>query len=432
MAGQPFDLQRLKRNFLGVSGLYMMGIPLLLLANIMLARTLSVAEFGAFGFALSLATVLAIPVSGGLPMLLTREVAGYVQQNDWDASCGLIVTAFRWIAWVCVVIGLGFAGWAALVGGIPGPQLLIAFLLVPFLGANAVRNGILKGLGRPLLAEAPQQVLQPSLLIAGYLSLAALGLTTATHALWWYLSVVGITFALASVMLWRVLPAQLRGASSDMSDLPRWRSAIVPFVMLSAANVLSTQIAVLILGFNGMEEAVAQMRVAERGAQLVAYPLTFINSIIGPYFVQSLKIYKDSGDKWPMRRMTRLSALLTLAASLPVALVLVLFGKPLLALTFGTPYDMQSYLPMLILIGAQVLSVCLGNGGMLLAMGGYERQTLYSLMLSLVVILGAAPLLIGPYGVTGAALAAGTGVVASKIYVYVAVRRRYGIASGIV
>lgn len=428
---RQFDSTALVRSFIGVSGLYMLGIPLLLIANIVLARALSVADFGAFSFALSLATVLAIPVSGGLPMLLTREVASYSQKGNWSAYRGLVRVAYTWVVAVSLVVGLAFLAWKILAASLPSQQLLIAFLLVPFLGLNAIRNGILKGLGRPMLAEAPNQVIQPSLMIVGYLLLAWLGLASATHALWWYLAVVVVVFVLASIILWKVQPGPVSDTQADITDLPRWKQAILPFVLMSAATVMSTQMAVLMLGFAGMEEAVAQMRVAERGAQLVAFPLSFLNSVIGPYFVQALSASKNTSDNRELRKMARHSALLTLAASLPLALVLILFGRALIGWTFGMPYDAESYLPMVILIGAQLLSVALGNGGMLMAMGGYERQTLYSLILSLGVILTISGWLIVPYGATGAAIGVGGGIIVSKIYVYFAVRRWYGISSGI-
>src|SRR5690606_23369981 len=127
--------------------------------------------------------------------------------------------------------------------------------------------------------------------------------------------------------------------------LPRWRRALVPFAMISATTVLSAHVAVLLLGFVGQEEAVAQLRVAERGAQLVAIPLALINTMLGPYYVQEL----SSGDRNALGRITRQSARLMLVVSLPLALILLLFGRSLIAWTFGAPYDAEAYFPMVIL-----------------------------------------------------------------------------------
>jgi O-antigen/teichoic acid export membrane protein len=404
-----------------------MGVPMMLSANIVLARTLSVAEFGMFGFAISLATVLAIPVVGGMPMLLTREIATYSYNKDWAAYRGLVVAAYRWVAAMCGLIALGLFGWWVVARDLSSGPLLVAFLLVPFLGMNGIRAGILKGLGRPVMAEVPPQLLQPVLMILGYLGLSWLGLSSTMNVLWWYLGVVIAVFGLASLLLWRVQPPQVNHVVSDLTDLPRWQRAILPFILISAANVLSAQVAVLLLGFSGQEEAVAQMRVAERGAQLVALPLMFINTILGPYFVNAMK----SDETGALRRIVRQSARLTLAASLPVALALLLLGDVLIRWTFGGPYDALSYMPMVILVVAQMVSVVLGNGGMLLVMGGFERQTLYSLVLSLAVTIVLSVLLIEPYGALGTAVAAGAGIVAAKLYVYVVVYRYYAFSSGI-
>lgn len=428
---RKFDNVALMRSFIGVSSLHFLGVPLLLVANIILARTLSVTDFGTLGFALSLATVLAIPASGGLPMLLIREVSNYSQKSNWSSYLGLIKVSHTWVAAVSLVVGLAFLVWHVLSATMPNQQLLVIFLLVPFLGLNGIRNGILKGLGRPALAEAPIQVLQPSVLIVGYLAFAWYGLASATYALWWYLTVVVIVFLFYTVVLWKVQPDFVGDVRVEITDLPQWKRAILPFVLLSAATVMSTQVAVLMLGFAGMEEAVAQMRVAERGAQLVAFPLAFINSIIGPYFVHALNASIETSDTSGLRKMARQSAIMTLVVSLPLALVLIIFGRPLISWTFGVHYSEASYVPLIILVGAQLVAVSLGNGGMLLAMGGYERQVLigHTLSLSIIVLIGW--VLIFPFGAIGAAIAAGVGLVTAKLYFYVAVRRNLCISAGI-
>jgi O-antigen/teichoic acid export membrane protein len=405
-----------------------MGIPLMLLANVILARTLSVTEYGTFGFTIALAMVLAIPVAGGLQTLLTREVATYSNNKQWTAYRGLVLAAYGWVAAVCSLIALGLSGWWLVTRDLPAGSLLVAVLLVPFLGLNSLRAGILKGLGRPVMAEMPPQLLQPALMILGYLGLAWLGLSSTLIVLLWYLGVIVAVLGLASLLLWRVQPSQAHHVASDMTDLSRWRRAILPFIMISASSVLSTQLAFLLLGFSGREADVAIMRVAERGAILVALPLNFINTILGPYFVQAMKSEEDGA----LRRIVRQSARMALAASLPVSLLLLLFGDTLIGWAFGATYGTLSYLPMVFLIAAQVLSVALGPGGMLLAMGGYERQTLIGQLLSLGIILALGWVLIEPFGARGAAISAGSGLVVSQAYFYFMVRRHYGISSGVV
>lgn len=417
----------LLRSFVGVSGLYLLAVPLLLVANIVLARTLSVADFGIFGFALSLATVLAIPVSGGLPMLLTREVAGYAQRDNWPAYRGLVLEAYRWVILVSLAIGLAFLVWNAVFGSMPDQHLLITFLLVPFFGLNAIRNGILKGLGRSLLAEAPSQVLQPTLLILGYLVLAKIGLTSAANALWWYFAVIVMVFGLASIMLWRVQPPAVRAACSDGTDQPRWRRALLPFMMMSATALLSTQVAVLISGFMGQEEVVAYLRVAERGAMFIIIPFHVLSSIIGPHMVAAMR----SGDIGQQRDIVRQSSRLMFFTSLPLVIAILLVGAKILDLLFGSPYGEKSYLPMVIVSVTQVISMAFGHIGMLLAMGGRERLTLATQALALCVNIALCILLIGPFGAVGASIGVSAGVMASTMMNVFLVKRHFGFIPGI-
>ena len=102
-----FSNNKFLKSFINLSTIFFLGIPLLLLANVVLARTLSVADFGIFSFVLSLASVLAIPVAAGMPMLLTREVANYHKKNNWPAYRGILKVAYSWV--VLATIGLGFA-----------------------------------------------------------------------------------------------------------------------------------------------------------------------------------------------------------------------------------------------------------------------------------------------------------------------------------
>jgi len=428
MTSQVLDLQRLRRSFFGVSGLYMLGIPLMLLANIILARTLSVAEFGTFGFVISMATVLAIPVSSGLPMLLTREVAGYVKSTNWPAYRGLVISAYSWVAVTSSVIGVGGALWWLLAPNGLDLHVLIALLLVPLMGMIAVRNGILKGLGRPGLAEGMVQVTQSALLVLCYLWLMAMSLSSAVTALWWYLSITVVIVILTSWVLIRAQPTHTLGGNVAWDDFSRWRRSVLPFALMSAAAVLNSQIAILLLGFTGQEEAVAQMRVAERGAQLITFPLHLINMVLGPYFVQAL----HDGNRQELRSVVRTSVLLTSAISFPAGLVFLFFGESILGWTFGQYYGDQSYLPMVILIFGQLITVALGSGSVLLAMSGHQVLVMVFSFLSLAIVAVIAGFLGTFLGSIGAAIGVSIGMIFGQTLLYFAVRRIHGISPGLI
>lgn len=422
------DLSSLRRSFVGVSGQFAVGIPLLFLANVVLARTLSVGDFGAFSFAISLATVLAIPLTGGLPMLLTREVAAYSQSHQWGSCKGVIRWAYQYVfkasfvLLLVVLFGLA-AGWKYSLGG-----TFIAVCVVPILGLNGLRSGILKGLGRPALSEFPIQVMQPIVMIAGYLALFAIGLASASTALLWYLAACVIVFVFASIMQWRVQPLVLAKASADKSHVGEWRRSVLPLTLVSAATVVFAQLALILLGMIDEKDGVAIFRVAERGAMLVAMPMMLVNTILGPYFVNAHR----SADIASLSRIARHSARLTSGISLLGAFVLLIFGRQLLEFAFGSPYGELSYVPLTILVCAQLGSVLLGSAGYMLAVTGHEKLALLSSVVGIIALFSVGIIAIPTLGVLGASLAAAMGIIASKVVAFWCCWRIHRISTGII
>lgn len=418
-------LRDLVRAFVSVSALYALGVPLALVANVVLARTLSVSDFGAFGFALSVATVLAVPVAGGIPILLTREIASYSSTRDWSSFRGILTAALAWVIGISVLIGMG-AGILHIIGAGPGASaLLFIAMFVPLLGLNAIRTGILTGLGHPAMAEISNRLIQPILLIAGYMLLAHWQRSSIDTVMGWYFSASVVTLIFATFLLWRVNPLPSL-TIPRYSELPRWGRSYVNLTLVAGGATLSTQLAVLLTGILSRPEEVAVLRVAEQGAQLVVFPLMFINAAVGPYVVRELK----DGDRSGLQHLSRFSARLVVAVALPIAIVLLFFGRELLALAFGSPYGDGAYLPMMVLIGGHLASTLLGNSGFLLTMSGYERFTLFSSVLSVAVILALSVVLIPLSGSFGAAMAASGGIITSKLFLFWVTKWKLGIWPG--
>ena len=432
MTKAQFDITSLRKAFLGVSGVYVIGLPLTFLSQILLARFLSVEAFGAFGFAISLVTVVGIPVVAGLPMLLTREVSGYVQAGAIGSYRGIVQTAHLWVL-LFSTAALAIAGGVYLINpqsfgtGALARASLVGLLLLPILGLNAIRGGIMKGLGHPTLSEAPTQVLQPALLILGYLALHASGVISAETALFWYIGANALVFAVAYLLLLQKESPETRQTPADHTDRARWLRAVLPFAAMSAVWTLTAQIAVILLGLFGQTEAVAAMRVAERGAMLISFPLMFVNASIGPHIVRLHR----SGETDQLARAARYSARMAALAAVPIAAVLIVAGRWLIAVTFGETYADIAYMPLVILVIGQTASVMLGPAGIMLVMTGHERLNLIIQIVGLTVFVSSASLLIGKWGALGAAAGAAFGVALSSLMAFLAIQRHYRIRTSV-
>jgi len=422
--------QQLIKSFMGVGSMHLLSIPVTLLTSIILARTLGPDAFGQYVFVLSLLALLALPAVGGLPQLLTREVASFSHTGQWSLYRGVVRTAHVWVLLVAAVVVVGYLLAGPVGGWIPqqGKWALlgIVILLVPLQGLNAVRNGTIKGLGFPAMAEMPTQAIQPLLLLATVTVLATLGTLTATQALWAQVGVATLTFAIASVLFFRVRPAAAHDHVPEYHNRT-WLLALLPFTLIALVGTFNAQIGIVLLGTLGTDVAVGALRVAERGAQFVFLPLALVNMVISPHIVRA---WRD-GNTEHLQKLSRQSARGAFLLALPIGLVLLIFGQPILRIAFGEVYMESSYLPMVILVAGQLFNVALGSVGILLVMSGHERITLMGQLAGLVATAVAALVLIPLYHAIGAAVAISLGLVVWNIFLGVAVARTLKIRPGV-
>ncbi|WCL53381.1 oligosaccharide flippase family protein [Gimibacter soli] len=415
------------KSLASVSAVYVIGVPLALIVNIVLARWLPVEEFGQYSFAIAAATFLAVPVSGGLPLLLTREVSTSLLAEDTPAFQRVLTTSLAWVGVASLVVILGVLAFGAYV--MPGRSALLtmAALMVPALSLMAVGEGVLKGAGRPALAEAIRQLAVPPILIVAALwllqgAVAEAGIMLRFNLLaYLFVGLAGLWLVI-QVSKFPVRPLLPGGA-----HLQAWGPALLSFALISGMTTLSTQFATLLLGFLGNDEHVAYLRVAERGALLVAFPLMIMNAIIGPRIVEANRAGRPA-----LQALSRQSARLTLALALPVALILISLGKPLIGLTFGDNYVEGGYLPLVFLSVGQLLGVAFGSPALILMMTGHERRGVTAQATGLSIMMVSVTVLAVLFGADGAAVGIAIGLVMTKLLVVLAVRRNLGFLPGVI
>ena len=395
---------------MGVGAMRLVAIPIGLLTSIILARTLGPESFGQYAFVMALLPLLSLPVAGGVPQVLTREVAGYSYAGQWSLYRGVVRGAHIWVLSISLmVVAVYFAG-GPLAGWIPSEGrwalLGIIILMVPFNGLNAVRNGTIKGLGFPGQAEMPSQLLQPFIILAAYCALAGIGGLTPKTAVWAQVFGGALTFVFATVLFYKIRP-KTSLSHPPVYETKKWAVALFPFTLIVLVNTFNTQVGIVLLGFLGTDEAVAAMRVGERGAQFVALSLGLVNAVISPHIVNA---YRD-GDLKKLQQLSRQSARGAFIIALPIGLILILAGKPLIGLAFGEEFTAISYLPLIILVAGQLVNVFFGSVGQFLSMSGHEKDTLKGQVLALVVNVTACAILIPLYGAVGAAAGVSIGII---------------------
>ena len=420
------EISRIARSFVGVGAMKLVAIPATFGTTVLIARLLGPEEFGRYAFVMALVPLALLPVAGGLPQLLVREVALYKRANEWAYVRGVVASAHVWVVSCCVIglITYTLAVGPALFSSISDRwQLLsIALTLVPLFALNEVRRGTIKGLGYPAIAEAPTQLLQPLLFLSAVLGLMLAEIMSSMAIILANIIVSSLVLGIATAVS-RGVWARESGDGGVAFDTRRWRAALLPFSLIAFLGTMNTQIGIVLLGLLGTDEAVGVMRIGERAAQLVALPLALVNLVIAPSIVNRWRDRNFMG----LQRLSTRSARGALFLASPLAIVLIVFGGQIIELAFGQEYSGRGYWPLVILVVGQWVNVEFGSVGVLLMMSGHEKDTVKGQVAALLTNFAVCAMLIPVYGAIGAAIGTAIGTLVWNSSLAWAVHARLGI-----
>lgn len=393
------------------------------LTGIFLARTLGPSGYGIYAYAMAVVTLLSTPAALGLPQLLIRQIAAYESDGEWELMRGLL----RWSSRVTVVAATVLVALAALggwlfagqvpVGGLP--VFWLSLVMVPLLALGALRVAALQGLHRVILAQLPEGLLRPGLflIVAG---IAYLLLGQSFEPLWamgLQVAATAAAFGIGTAMLWRLKPAALRHAGIRIRSRA-WRASALPLLIISGVFIINTNADLLMLGWFGAAHDVGVYRVATRGAQVVLFFLMAANLAAAPVFS---RLYHQN-ERAQLQHVITLTARMILLVAVPLALLLIFFGAPILELLFGSDY-VSGATALAILAGGQLVNAATGSASELLMMTGFERANARVAGFGVAMNVGLNAVLIPPFGIDGAATATAISTAAVNLLLAWSARR---------
>lgn len=396
---------RLGRMLLGSAGLRIANAGLGFAVAVVLARTLGADGYGLYSSAFVLASVCAIVVQFGLPNLVMRETATATVSEDW----GHMRAIWGWAArgaglFSLAVVAVG--GFALFVSGdgMEAGQLWtygLALCLVPLLAFGALRAGALRGLQHVVLAQVPEMIVKPGVMLILTLMLGLAVPATAQSAMTMQLAAVGTAFALGTVFLWRRRPASLRLSADYRSPPagPLWKAALT-MALAAGMNQINNHADILMIGVFWPDDQVGVYRIAYQISMLCAFGLQIASVVLSPSYA---RLYRQ-GDLDKLQNLLTTGALISTSVALLLALPWLFLGEFLSGWLFGPDFT-ASRPATLILIAAQVMNASFGPVGMLMHMTGLERYVARFMMLSAITNLTLNLALIPLYGGFGAAAA---------------------------
>lgn len=389
--------------------------------NVILARTLALADYGVVALGLAWLTISGTIACFGTDTVALRFVSEGVVKKDYTQVAGVI----RWTKRLALSLGLVGAVLSVcallIVFGNYTPAQRIALSLIvsatPLFSVTMNQVGVLRGVKRVVLGATIEMLLRPMTVL---LTISAIFLMVGRP--------IGIVVAAFAVVLGQALSAiaALRGGRSlvkysdadgrSMSAI--WIKVATPIAAMNIMSVLIGNIDTIAIGYFINPGSAGTYRASAQLANLVAFGLIASNGIVAPMIAELF----SGGRVGELRRMLRFSVGVVSIGSLASVVLMATFGRELLGF-FGAEYKTGYEVLLILLIGQTVNSLC-GPTGFVMSMTGNQNQAMQIFAISTTASIFLNLLLIPSFGLIGGAIANVVGVSLWNFAILVFLRRK--------
>ena len=426
-AAETLNLNRLLKLF---SGSFLIRISYYVLGfinSVLLARFLGADGYGVYVFVLSIVALLSVPTQFGMPILVMREFSALQAREKWGYMKGLALRSHQFVAVVAALGCLGAAGWLWLnpsqYSSAKQSALLLGLLLVPILSLGALRDAMLGGLRHIILAQLPESIIRPALLMAGLLlALLVAPVPASAEYVVAYYVVCSLVAFVAGWWLFNSRKPQAVVSARAAFDTRRWFSAAFPIGLTAGMQVLNMQLSIVFLEFYSSDAEIAFYRVATLLAGFVVIILQVSNTVVSPYVS---RLYAQ-GDMRGIEALVGKTNKLIILATLPLVVGIAVASPWLLVTFYGADFS-AAYTPLLLLTAGQAVNAALGTVALLLNMTGHQNDVTKSMVIALTVNILLHIVLLPRFGLEGAAFSSMIMLVTWNILLWIRVKQRLGI-----
>ncbi|MCR2834401.1 lipopolysaccharide biosynthesis protein [Parerythrobacter lacustris] len=425
-------LKTLVRQSVSVAGLRVVGTGLSVCVTIAIARWFGADVLGVYAYCIALLAIAAVPVSNGWATMLLRSVAASGKIDPVSRRMG----RFGAFGAIAVAIVAGLLGLGAIWLGRSDVAVALkplAAWVIPLLMAillfdqiSALRMSSLRGIDRPAIAQAPEMLVRPLVLLGGIAAAwICFGRDTGWHpivVLFSSLALAALVAALFGHAILRSIAPQAAGVAQEPPKRREWIASAGALAGSAGLVQLNGYVDLLLLGNFASTVELGQYRSALQIAMLASFGYVALNMLGGQRFAR----LRADGDEVGLRRTSSWLARLGLLAAMPLPVVLLFAGDEVFMMLFG-PAFAAAALPALIIASGLTFSAAIGMARTMLVMHHFEflvmRTTLAALALNIVLCLA----LIPAYGMLGAAIANCTATVCWNALLWLLAFRKVGI-----
>lgn len=397
-ASKPVPL----RHLLGASlVLQCMGLGLLMIAQLLIARILGVSGFGIYSYATACATAMITVAKFGTDTLVYQMGGQFAAAQDWRGFADLMRGAGRLIARASAMSALGLAAYAAYLHLGRGRAelalaVLIAALAVPIVALSTLRQVALVAMDRVFQGLAPDHLGRTIALIFGALLLGALGFSFAPPMV--AVNVASYVVALVVGQYWLSRSPLARGGTIvESAKSASCFSSARGFFLFAIAYQLVSQYDMLLAGLIFESAPTGLYAVARQIASVGILGLLALQSVASPRIASA----HVRDDRIALSRIVDVVGIGGVLFTALYSAVILIGGTHILGL-LGKDFS-GAYTCLLWLMVAQGINALSGPAGTVAAMMGLQaaaaRIYVGSAALGCIALIALVP----AYGISGAA-----------------------------
>lgn len=380
------------------------GAGITLGSQILIARLLGAKSYGNYIYALTWMNILVLFGKLGFDITSLRFVAIYYAQGEWSLLKGFLYYSDRviFISSFCTAFCFAFGTW--LLRDYIDIELLhsfwIASFILPIFSFLQVQQEKLRALRRVVVAQIPEEILLPLLLVLGLIVIAVGWRAKVESTGVMIVNFLASVIAFSAVSLWlkQNLPREITQIPASFNS-KGWLETAWTMIFISSFNLILFQADTLMIGAMSGTVSAGIYTVVSKLSSLLVFVLVAVNSILAPMIAD---LHANNSRK-ELQHLISLGVQLVFFASLIFASFLIIMGKFILSL-FGQDFS-AAYLLLIILIVGQLVNAFAGPVGLILNMTGYQNDVFKILGVSTIINIALNAILIPYCGATGAAIA---------------------------
>tara|TARA_R110001599_G_scaffold99341_1_gene254712 strand:- start:12632 stop:13951 length:1320 start_codon:yes stop_codon:yes gene_type:complete len=407
------------------------GTLLTFVLSVVLARSLGVAGYGVYSFALSVLMILSIPIQSGIPTLAVREAAKAMARNQFPLIGLVLWWGNRLVLSYTLILCVLLAVFILVAGEWADTQrfhvVVIGFLSIPLVALNLMKTAIIRGSGRVVMGVIPDGLFRPVinlLLILGVILFVSDLKVSVFQAMLIYMLSAAATLFISFLMLKGLAKKYSIKSIKSSSISLEWRGSLYILTVVGGAQLLFGYLDTLILGFFREDAEVGLYRVAIQFSLIVSFGLTVLNQMLHPYFSR----FTTSKDFGGLQQLAVNSSLVIFGVAAIPAIIFILFGGEILDAIYGEEY-LAGLIALKVLVVGQLINAAFGSVGALLNMGGYEKDSMKGMLIAVGLNVLLDLILIPVFGIEGAAVASAISISTWNVILRYYVKKRLGIES---